>query len=136
MSEQGSLRRYRWRVPVTAMLVTALAVFLGACGGSGESGDDGDGPVKVGALLPLTGPAAFFGPLQKIGLELQLEEAGAEAGGREVEFVYADAGTDVSTALQRVKGMIEKDGVSVIIGPLLGDQMAAILPYTSQKEVP
>jgi branched-chain amino acid transport system substrate-binding protein len=135
MSERSSLR-YRWRLPVAAMLLAAaLAVTVSACGG-GESSADGDGPVKVGALLPLTGPAAFFGPLQKIGLELQLEEAGGEAGGREVEVVYADAGTDVSTALQRVKGMIEKDGVSVIIGPLLGDQMAAILPYTSQKEVP
>lgn len=128
--------RNRSRKPLAALVVALLAVLvLSACGGGDDSSSD-EGPVKVGAVLPLTGPAAFFGPLQKEGLELMLEEAGGEAGGREVEVLYADAGADVSTALQRVKQLVEKDGVSVIVGPLQSDQMAAIIPYTSQKEVP
>jgi branched-chain amino acid transport system substrate-binding protein len=113
----------------------ALAGVLGACSGGAGGASDSE-VVKVGVVLPLTGPAAFFGPIQRDGIELRLKEAGGKAGGKQIELIMIDSGADLGTALPRVKQLVERDGVSVIIGPLQSDLLAGLLPYYTQQEIP
>jgi branched-chain amino acid transport system substrate-binding protein len=106
----------------------------GGSTGSSESGESGT--IKIGALLPLTGPAAFFGPLQRDGLNLALAKANGEAGGRKVELIVVDSGADLGSAQTAARRLIEEEGVSIIIGPLQSDLMAGLVPYYEQTGIP
>lgn len=92
-------------------------------------------PVKIGALLDFTGPVADLGPKFKAGIELALAEADNKVAGRPVELIVEDSATDVTTALEKFKKLVEKDGVKIVIGPLMGDAHLAIAPYAAEKKV-
>lgn len=133
------------------LLVSVLVAGCGSDGGStsaegsggstsaGEDaggGSSSSGTIKIGALLPLTGPAAFFGPLQEDGLKLALAKAGAEAGGQKVELKIVDSGADLGSAQTAARRLIEEEGVAMVIGPLQSDLMAGLAPYYEQTGVP
>jgi len=63
--------------------------------------------VKIGMLIPQSGPAALFGPSSKSCAELAAEEINARGGlaGRRIELVFGDAGlppAEVSQAALRM----------------------------------
>lgn len=120
----------------TVAVLLAGLVVAGCGDSSSGSGDSGDGPIKVGAVLPLTGPAAFFGPLQRDGLRLKLSEAGSKAAGRPVELIMLDGGSTLESTQTAARKLIEEEGVSMIIGPLQSDMMAGISPYYEQQGIP
>ncbi len=132
--------RFANRRPAVLAAVAILAASLVAagCGGDDSSGGGGsdDGPIKVGAVLPLTGPAAFFGPLQRDGLKMKLSEAGGEAAGRSVELIALDGGSTLESTQTAARKLVEEEGVSMIVGPLQSDMMAGITPYYEEQNIP
>lgn len=125
----------RRSAPLAAVLLLVFGVLLAGCGDDG-GGDSGEGPIKVGALLPLTGPAAFFGPLQRDGLTLRLSEAGGDAAGRPVELKILDSGATLESAQSAARRLIEQEDVAMIIGPLQSDLMAGMASYYEQVGIP
>jgi branched-chain amino acid transport system substrate-binding protein len=127
----------RRSAPLAAAALLALSAFAAGCGDDGDGGGASDeGPIKVGALLPLTGPAAFFGPLQRDGLTLRLSEAGGEAAGRPVELKVLDSGATLESAQTAARRLVEQEDVAMIVGPLQSDLMAGMAPYYEQVDVP
>ena len=59
-----TMRRYGWSVAF------ALAVGLSSAGTPGAA----ENVVKIGALLPISGPGSYFGAQDRQGIELALEE--------------------------------------------------------------
>ena len=92
-------------------------------------------PIKIGAILDFTGPVADLGPKFKAGIELALEEAGYKVAGRDIKLIVEDGATDVTTALDKFKKLVEKDGIHICIGPLMGDAHLAIAPYAAESKV-
>jgi branched-chain amino acid transport system substrate-binding protein len=92
-------------------------------------------PIKIGAILDFTGPVADLGPKFKAGIELALEEAGYKVAGRDIKLIVEDGATDVTTALDKFKKLVEKDGIHICIGPLMGDAHLAIAPYAAENKV-
>lgn len=129
------------RAALAGVAVLAAGLLGAGCGGGGEStagggGGSDEGPIKIGAVLPLTGPAAFFGPLQRDGLKLRMAETNGEVAGRPVELKLLDGGATLESTQTAARKLIEEEGVSVIIGPLQSDMMAGITPYYEQKNIP
>ena len=95
-------------------------------------------PVRVGAFLSVTGPAAFLGDPELKTLELYVERLNAAGGvlGRKLQLVaYGDAG-DAEKARTFAKRLIEQDKVDVIVGgSTTGTTMAAV-PLVEQAGVP
>ncbi|MEK7879993.1 MAG: ABC transporter substrate-binding protein, partial [candidate division NC10 bacterium] len=48
-------------------------------------------PIKVGVLLPLTGPLASLGIVAKAGMEVALDEVGYQVGGRKITLLVEDS---------------------------------------------
>lgn len=92
-------------------------------------------PLKIGAVLNFTGPAAMLGPLFKNGIVMALEEVNNQIAGRRIELIVEDGATDVTTCLEKVRKLVERDRVKIIIGPLMGDAHLAIAPYIAGKNV-
>ena len=98
----------------------------------------GQEPIRIGAFLSVTGPAAFLGDPEQKTLELYIERINAGGGvlGRKLELVAYDDGGDADKARTFTKRLIEQDKVDVIVGgSTTGTTMAAV-PLAEQAQVP
>ena len=116
-------------------LLAALAMALGV-GLGGSSASAQDGPIKIGVLAPLTGPLASPGIEMKNGMDLYWKEAGYEAGGREVELVYADTTCNPDQALTQARRLVSQEQVHFMIGPLCGHEGPAVAQVSRETGVP
>jgi len=75
--------------------------------------------IKVGAILAVTGPAAFLGAPEAKTLEMMVEDINKKGGikGKKVELIIKDSGASPEKALSFAKQLIEEDRVLAIIGP-------------------
>jgi branched-chain amino acid transport system substrate-binding protein len=90
-----------------------LAVLLsGAFAGAAE-------PIKIGAILSVTGPASFLGAPEAKTLEMLVGETNRKGGiqGRKIELIIKDSGASPEKAFSFAKQLIEEDKVFAIIGP-------------------
>jgi branched-chain amino acid transport system substrate-binding protein len=95
-------------------------------------------PIRIGAFLSVTGPAAFLGDPEQKTLELYVERLNAEGGvlGRKLQLVAYDDGGDAEKARTFAKRLIEQDKVDVIVGgSTTGTTMAAV-PLAEAAGVP
>lgn len=75
--------------------------------------------IKVGAILAVTGPAAFLGAPEEKTLLMMVEEINKKGGikGKQIELIIKDSGASPEKALSFAKQLIEEDKVLAIIGP-------------------
>lgn len=92
-------------------------------------------PIKIGALLPLTGALLHQGPKIKEGIEMALEDAGWQAGGRKIELIVEDSATNPTSALDKARKLVERDKVIAIIGPNHSGVANAIQPYVNKNKI-
>ena len=95
-------------------------------------------PIRIGAFLSVTGPAAFLGDPEQKTLELYVEKLNAAGGllGRKLELVAYDSAGDAEKARGFVKRLIEQDKVDVLVGgSTTGETMAAV-PLAESAGVP
>lgn len=92
-------------------------------------------PIKVGALLPMTGALLHQGPKVREGIQMALEDAGWKVAGRKIELIIEDSATDPTTALDKVRKLVEKDKVIAVIGPQHSGVANAIQPYMNKNKV-
>ncbi|MCZ7538208.1 MAG: ABC transporter substrate-binding protein, partial [Acidimicrobiia bacterium] len=94
-----------------------MAVLLLALLGSGPA--QAAEPIKIGAILSVTGPASFLGAPEAKTLEMLVEEQNKKGGlaGRKIELIVKDSGASPEKAISFAKQLIEEDKVFAIIGP-------------------
>ncbi len=78
--------------------------------------------IRIGAVLPLSGPAAARGQAMRAGLESALAAAGPIYG-RRLRLVAADAGNDAASAL---RSLLASDQVFALVGTLWPDDIGEI----------
>ncbi len=91
-------------------------------------------PIKIGVLVPLTGPVSVTGKMLVDGVKLGFEEAGYEVAGRKIELIIEDEGGIPEMAIDKARKLVEHDNVSMIIGPLI--TKLAVAPYMAKVMVP
>ncbi|MFG1943953.1 ABC transporter substrate-binding protein [Nonomuraea sp. NPDC048826] len=111
------LRRSRTGTTVAALTVGALV--LSGCAGSSldqSGGEQADGPVKIGLLVPLSGVYAPLGEDMRNGFQLYLDQHGGKLGGRTVELVSADEGESPQTGVPAAQKLVTQDQVTAVVG--------------------
>lgn len=75
-------------------------------------------PIRIGAMLPLSGPASIEGAQVRKGIELAVAEANAKGGiaGRKIELVLEDDEGNSTKGVTAVRKLIERDKVPFIVG--------------------
>jgi len=94
------------------------------------------GPIKVGLLVPQTGPLAANGKDMINGIELFLEEQKYRLAGRDIKLIIEDDEGKPATGLTKARGLVEGQGVHLITGPLSAAVGYAVAPYIDSKKVP
>jgi branched-chain amino acid transport system substrate-binding protein len=95
-------------------------------------------PIRVGAFLSVTGPAAFLGDPEQKTLELYVEKLNAAGGviGRKLQLVAYDDGGDAEKARTFAKRLIEQDRVDLIVGGTTTGTTMAAVPLVEAAQVP
>ncbi len=117
------------------LLSAAGVVLAGALSGGAALAQE---PIRIGAFLSVTGPAAFLGDPELKTLEMYVEKINAEGGllGRKVQLVSYDDAGDAEKARTFAKRLIEQDKVDVLVGgSTTGTTMAAV-PLVEQAGTP
>src|SRR3954468_18724607 len=95
-------------------------------------------PIRIGAFLSVSGPAAVLGdPAQKT-LELYVEKVNAAGGvlGRKVQLYVYDSAGDAEKARAYVKRLIEQDKVDALVGGSTTRDTVAAVPLAEAAGIP
>jgi branched-chain amino acid transport system substrate-binding protein len=119
-------------------LLSSLAALLllttTACSADKSSGD---GPLKIGAILSLTGNYAPLGSEDKKAVELAVQQINAAGGllGRQIELLTRD---DKSQPEQSVLSFneLKGSGVVAVIGSPFSNSALATIPQVDREKIP
>ncbi len=142
----------------TMPLLVVMAALVAACGGgAGETtstavattiaGDTtpttapeppSDEPIRIGAVLGISGRFAFVGGPQQNALLMAQDEINAAGGiaGRPVEFVIYDDEVDETKTVPLVNRLIGEDEVVAVIGPSITIPALAVGPIFEREQIP
>jgi branched-chain amino acid transport system substrate-binding protein len=123
----------RLRVHRLAAGVLAASVIVAASAAVGAD----DKIIKIGALLPMSGPGSYFGAQDKQGIELALEQMNrAGIDGYKLDVKYEDSSCSPLPATQAAKRLLEQYKPDVVIGEECSDATLAVMPLMEQAKVP
>jgi branched-chain amino acid transport system substrate-binding protein len=82
--------------------------------------------IKVGIIVTLSGPAAVLGQQARDGFALAVKDLGGKMGGSDVEVTVVDDELKPDVAVTKVKGLLERDRVDFVVGPIFSNVLQAI----------
>lgn len=117
----------RYRIHALAALFSA-ALFAADAGAQA--------PIKIGAILPLTGSGASYGVWMKGGAEIAAEEINAAGGiaGHKLEVIYEDHAADASKAVNAMRRLVDVEKVPFTLTSYSSPTLA-IQPIGAQSKV-
>lgn len=114
----------------TQMTLAAAAVLLGTVVTPALAQEK----IKLGVIVTLSGPAAALGQQVRDGFTLAVKDLGNKMGGRDVEVVVVDDELKPDAAVTKVKGLLEREKVDFVVGPIFSNILQAIhRPITESK---
>ena len=114
-------------------LAAVAAAGLFAVAGSAQAQE----PIKVGAVLEVTGPFASLARQIEQGMRLYMAEKGDTVAGRKVELLIRDStGAQPEVAKRLVTELVTRDKVDFIVGFALTPNAMAAAPVVTEAKVP
>ena len=96
-----------------------------------------DTEIKIGNIMPYSGPASAYGVIGKTE-EAYFKKINAEGGinGRKINFVSYDDGYSPPKTVEQARKLVESDEVLFVFNPLGTPPNSAIQKYLNTKKVP
>jgi branched-chain amino acid transport system substrate-binding protein len=115
-------------------LLVAAALALAAAGPAARGAET----VKIGGALSLTGPAAVYGSSQRTCIQAAVEEVnkGGTLKGVTLQAILEDDASTKEQGIALFQRFINRDRVSVILGPTLSNTATAADPLAQGAKVP
>jgi len=117
------------KLKIGFFIVMAACVVVGGLGTSASAVE----PIRIGLVSPVSGNYADHGMLERIGMEMALEEYGGEILGRPVTLITADSETNPDAAARRARRLIEVDGVKFMMGGVSSSVATAVGAVAEEK---
>jgi branched-chain amino acid transport system substrate-binding protein len=117
--------------------VAALAVLLAAPLAGAQAQTSGE-PIKIGAIVSITGPGAGLGNPERNGLLLAEKQINAKGGinGRPIKLVVEDDASNPDTALSKANDLLFSQKVVALLGPSLTASTVAVGGVTNANKIP
>ncbi|MEK7075821.1 MAG: ABC transporter substrate-binding protein, partial [Patescibacteria group bacterium] len=119
---------------IVGIIVVVAVVAVGYFVSKGPSEPVSTEPIKIGVLLPLSGPAAFYGDQSKKGIEIAKEEILEKYPNLKLELYYEDSlytpkgGVD---AYQKLRITTKLDAVITAASQV----SLAVVPLTAEDKI-
>src|ERR1700732_3817309 len=124
-----------------AAFTTAVIAFAATSSGAlaQKRYDTGatDIEIRIGNIMPYSGPASAYGVIGKIE-EAYFKMINDQGGvnGRQINFVSYDDGYSPPKAVEQARKLVESDEVLLVFSPLGTPSNSAIQKYLNSKKVP
>jgi len=119
------------RIPLLLACLTG-SILAGATTSSRAA----DNVIKVGALLPISGPGSYFGVQDRQGVDLALDQLKAGVNGHKFHVQYEDSACSPLPATQAAKRLLDQYKPDVVIGEECSDATLAVMPLMDQAKIP
>ena len=113
-----------------------LALLACAFALSGLAPASAQDSIKIGLVLPMTGPFASTGKQIAAGARLFMQQRGDKAGGKPIELILKDDGGNADATKRLVQELIANDGVKILAGFGLTPLALAAAPVSAQTKTP
>jgi len=127
-----------WRFgAVSAALAIAALTSSGALAQKKYDTGATDTEIKIGNIMPYSGPASAYGVIGKTE-QAYFNKINAEGGinGRKITFISYDDGYSPPKTVEQARKLVESDEVLFIFNPLGTPPNSAIQKYMNSKKVP
>jgi branched-chain amino acid transport system substrate-binding protein len=127
------------RLPSSLLLTVSVSAGLMASAPAGTAQENTikDKTIRIGGLLPMSGPGAYFGVQDKQGVELALDEINRTGvNGYKFAIQYEDSACAPLPATQAARRLIDQYKPDVVIGEECSDATLAVMPAVAQAKVP
>jgi branched-chain amino acid transport system substrate-binding protein len=93
--------------------------------------------IKLGATIPITGPAAAYGSVGR-GADAYFKYVNSRGGvfGRKIDYEYLDDEFDVAKTITLTRQLVEQDQVLAIFNSVGTEHALAIRSYLNDRKVP
>ncbi len=93
-------------------------------------------PLKIGALMPITGDLQAYGEADVTGVQFAIKQINAAGGvnGEDVEIVVADTQTRPQAGVDAAQKLINVDGVDAIVGALSSGVTIPVAKSVTSRE--
>lgn len=120
------------------VLAIAAAALMGPAliGAAMPTGAFARETIKVGLILPMTGPFASTGRQIEAAVKLYMAENGASVAGKTIEVIVKDDTNVADTTKRLAQDLVVNDGAKVIAGFGLTPLALAAAPIATQAKVP
>src|ERR1043166_6982168 len=119
---------------VNVLASTVIAALAAAWSGGAQAQDK---TIKIGGLLPMSGPGSYFGAQDKQGIELALEQLNKSGvNGYKFEVQYEDSACSPLPATQAAKRLLDQYKPDIVIGEECSDATLAVMPLMDQAKIP
>ena len=117
--------------------IATLALAAGAHAQKRYDTGASDSEIKVGSIMPYSGPASAYGTIGKVQAAYfkMINEQGG-INGRKINFISYDDGYSPPKAVEMARKLVEQDEVLLLFQPLGTPGNTAIHKYMNQKKVP
>ena len=92
--------------------------------------------VKIGLILPMTGPFASTGRQIETAVKLYMQQKGATVAGKKIELIVKDDGGVADTTRRIAQELVLNDKVAFLAGFGLTPLALATAPIATQAKVP
>ena len=89
--------------------------------------------IKIGVLATFEGPFTVLGEDGLRGAMVAIAEAGGKVAGKDIEIIRGSSDASPDSAVQAARKLVEQDGVTVLVGPLSGDEGLAVKDYAKTQ---
>ncbi len=124
-----------WKQGIRRKVAFVAAVLLAASAQTGWAQAPQGEPIKIGAVLSLTGPGAGLGQPERSGIllaEKMINERGGVKG-RPIKILIEDDGSKADNAKSKAEQLIFQEKVVAMIGPSLTASTGAIAAITNAE---
>jgi len=125
-------------LPVAAVAAAVLLLSACATGGTTSNPTADKSPIKIGMIVPLTGPYSPLGTGDKAAAEQVVAEINDAGGvdGRQLELTVQDDKTDVTQSVTLFNQMASDKSVSAIFSSSFVSASAAVGPSAASAKIP
>jgi branched-chain amino acid transport system substrate-binding protein len=116
----------------TTIIAGVTAAALSFVGASAQA----QSTVKIGALLPMTGPQQSTGVQITAAIRLYLAQNGDTVAGKKVQVIFKDDGAVAENSKRLAQELIVKDNVNFVVGFGVTPTALAVAPLATEAKIP